>query len=444
MLLSPGETRETADRILAKSSADHCIVRMEGANGTNLRFARNNATTNGHRSTLQVTIESRFGRRSGSASASGLDERDLEAALRRSEEIARAAPENPELMAPLGPQVYAGGARYDAPTADLRAQHLADAAKPVIDEANSREVEATGYALAQQGFDAMATSAGLFAHDRYTNVDFSVTARNRAGTWSGWAGTSQTRVAGLDAARLGSRAIDKAAYSAAPIRLAPGRYTVILEPSAVSDFVGYLLWFMGGRFADEGRSVFSRPGGGNRIGEKMFHDSVTIFSDPTDPLAPERTFGDDGLPQRRTVWVADGVLRNLVYPRFWAQQKGREPVPRPHSFVMTGGATSLDDMIRATRRGVLVTRIWYMRVVEPQRLLLTGLTRDGNFLIEDGRIVGPVINFRFNESPLSVLGNVLAIGPSGRTRGGEREGTVTAAPPLLVRDFNFSSPSDAI
>jgi predicted Zn-dependent protease len=201
---------------------------------------------------------------------------------------------------------------------------------------------------------------------------------------------------------------------------------------------------MNARDADEGRSVFSRRGGGNRLDEKLFQDGITIFTDPGDPVAPERVFGDEGLPHRRTVWVQDGVLRNLIHSRFWAQEKGREPVAWPSSFVMAGGTTTIDEMIRATRRGVLVTRFWYMRLLDAQKLLVTGLTRDGNFLIEDGRIVAPALNFRFNDSPIAVLANVLAIGPSERTRGGETEDSVVSAPPLLVKDFNFSSASEAI
>jgi predicted Zn-dependent protease len=205
-----------------------------------------------------------------------------------------------------------------------------------------------------------------------------------------------------------------------------------------------MLWHMNARPADEGRSFFSRKGGGNKIGEKLFQDNVTIFSDPGDPVAPARTFGDDGLPQHRVAWVASGVLQNLVYSRFWAQQKGREPVSRPRSFVMAGGSASIDDMIHETKRGVLVTRLSYIRDLDAQKLVLTGLTRDGNFLIENGSIAGPALNFRFNESPAAVLGNILAIGPSERTRSGELEGTTASAPPLLVKDFTFSSPSDAI
>ena len=154
--------------------------------------------------------------------------------------------------------------------------------------------------------------------------------------------------------------------------------------------------------------------------------------------------GDGGLPQRRIAWVEDGVLRNLAYPRFWAQKTGHAPVSLPRSFVMAGGTAAVDDMIRDTKRGVLVTRLWYIRVLDPQKLVLTRLTRDGNFLIENGRIAGPANNFRFNESPAAVLANILALGPSERTRGGETEDSICAAPTLLVKDFNFSSRSDAI
>jgi predicted Zn-dependent protease len=444
MLLTSSDAKVVTDRLLARSKADHCIVRLKGGERINLRFARGSATTNGDRSDLRVTVESHFGHRSGAASVSGLDEQAFAAVVARSEEIARLAPENRELLPPVGPQTYPAGAGYDAATAAVRAEKLAAVSKPVIDEAARRAIDVAGYCMTGTGFDAMATSAGQFAHDARTGAEFTVTARNKSGTWSGWAGRSDTRFDALDTARLGRRAIDKAAYTAPAVRLEPGKYTVILEASAVSDMVTWMLWWMNARNADEGRSVFSRRGGGNRLGEKLFQDGVTIFTDPGDPVAPERVYGDDGLPQRRTVWVEGGILRNLIYSRFWAQEKGREPIPRPTSFVMAGGTTTVEDMIRDTRRGVLVTRFWYMRLLDAQKLLMTGLTRDGNFLIEDGRIAAPALNFRFNESPLAVLANVLAIGPSERTQGGEDEDFVASAPPLLVKDFNFSSASEAI
>jgi predicted Zn-dependent protease len=444
MLLSPDEAKRITDQLLSRSRAQHCTVKLEGSAGTNLRFARGSATTNGSGSTLYVYIQSRFGRRWGGATVSSLDERDLDETQRHSEEIARAAPENPGATPPLGPQAYEQGAGYDAETAAVRAARLATAAKPVIDEAGSRALDVAGFAVARQSFDAFATSAGLFVHERHTGAEFTVTARNKAGTWSGWAGVSETRFGRLDTSRLGQRAIDKAAHTTTPVRLEPGKYTIILEPSAVSDLVGSLLGSMNAQPADEGRSFFSRKGGGNRIGEKLFQDNVTIFSDPNDPNTPERTFGEEGVPHRRTVWIANGVVQNLFSPRFWARRQGREPIPRPRSFIMAGGTASIDDMIRDVKRGVLVTRFWYIRMLDPQKLVLTGLTRDGNFLIEDGRIVAPALNFRFNESPAAVLGNILAMGPSERTRGGEQEGTTASVPPLLVKDFNFSSASDAI
>jgi predicted Zn-dependent protease len=444
MVLTPSDAKTLMDRLLARSKAEHCVVRLNSGERSNLRFARGSATTNGEQSHMRVTVESRFGQRAGAATVSGLDDDALAATMARSEEIARSAPENRELLPPAGPQTYLPGAGFDAATAAVRAGRLAAASKRVIDEAARRTIDVAGYCTARRGIDAMGTSAGLFAHDAHTGTEMTVTARNRAGTWSGWAGRSDTRFDLLDPERLGRRAIDKAAHTANPVRLEPGKYTVILEPSAVSDLVTQLLWRMNARDADEGRSVFSKRGGGNLIGEKLFADGVTIFTDPADPVAPEPVFGDDGLPQRRTVWVEGGVLKNLVHSRFWAQEKGREPVSRTRSFVMAGGSTTVDEMIRNTRRGVLVTRFWYIRMLDAQKLLLTGLTRDGNFLIEDGRIVAPALNFRFNESPVAVLANTLAIGPSERTRGGEMEDSIVSAPPLMVRDFNFASASEAI
>jgi predicted Zn-dependent protease len=443
-MLSPGDAKSVADRVLARSKADACIVKISGSDGANLRFARGNATTDGATSKLAVRVVSHFGRRAGAAEVTGLDADALAAAVVRSEETARLAPEDPELMPPLGPQAYDPGAGYDAATAALRVEHLAAATKPIIAVAGKRDVDVAGYAAALQRFTAVATSAGLFAHEPRTAAEFTMTARNRAATWSGWAGAVETRFDRLDMTRIGTRAIEKSAHSAAPIALDPGKYSVILEPSAVCDLVGWMFWYMGARYADEGRSFFSRKGGGNRIGEKLFADGVTIMSDPSDPVAPEPTFADDGLPRHRTVWVEAGVLKNLTYPRFWAAKTGHAPISQPRGFVMVGGSATLDDMVRDTKRGVLVTRFWYIRMLDPQKLVLTGLTRDGNFYIENGRIVGPANNFRFNESPVAMLANVLALGASERTRSGESEDSLCAAPALLVKDFTFSSRSDAI
>ena len=444
MLLTPAETNAITDRLLSTSRADSCVVAINGGDRTNLRFARNNATTNGSLSALSVGITSTFGGRSGSVSVNGLEGEALTQAQGRAEEIARLAPVNPEYMPPLGPQSYAAGMGYDESSANKRAGHLAVGAKTVIEQAVARNINAAGYGETSRGFSAIATSAGLFAYDRSTQSRFAITARNEAGTWSGWAGGLETRFDRLDIAALGARAIDKAAYDVAPVDLDPGKYTVILEPSAVADLVSYLLWNLDARSADEGRSFLAKKGGGTKLGEKLFHETVTITSDPEDPIVPEPVYGVDGLPQKRTAWVEAGVVRNLAYSRFWAQKMGREPQPQSQTFVMRGGPTSIADMIKDTKRGVLVTRLWYIRDVDPQTLLLTGLTRDGNFLIENGRIAAPARNFRFNESPVAMLSNIVAMGPSERTHGGEVDGAAFAAPPLLVKDFTFSSKSSGI
>ena len=398
------------------------MVNLAGRDDTNLRFARGSATTNGTASALQVTIKSYFGKRSGAVSVIGRDEDTLAQAVGALRgDRAGGAGKSRGILPPLGPQQYAAGTGYDAATAAIRAADLAAGSKRVIDAAARRALDVTGYSIAGPSFEAMATSAGLFAYDPHTSAEFTVTARNRAGTWSGWAGVAETRIGGIDTTRLGARALDKAAYTAPPIRLDPGRYTVILEPSAVSDLVNYLLWSMGGRPADEGRSFFSQKGGGNKIGEKLFADSVTIYFQ----LERSGDAGADLRPRRPAAGPHRlGRERRAHEPRLFAllgAVQDRSPVPTTRSFVMAGGTTSAEDMIRDVKRGVLITRLWYIRILDAQKLVLTGLTRDGNFLIENGRIAGPALNFRFNESPIAILAKVLAVGPSERTRGGESE-----------------------
>jgi predicted Zn-dependent protease len=444
MPLSPDEVKAIADRRLAASRADGCIVHVHGGDSLNLRFARNSATSNGARSALSIGITSQIGRQSGSATVSSLDEDALDAAQRRSEEIAARVPPDPEQMPPLGPQHYGAGVAFDPATAALRADRLAATAEAAISEAVLGAVDAAGFAAAGTSFRAMATSSGLFAYDRTTDADFTTTARRKDGSWSGWAGGSDHRFEALDGAEIGARAVEKAAWDRPPLDLEPGRYTVILEPSATGELLRYLLWFLDARSADEGRSWASRKGGGNLIGERLLDERVTLTSDPADPLAPTSVFGWDGVPRQRTTWVENGVLRALSYSRFWAQENGREPLTAPAGLVMAGGPTALDEMIAGTRRGILVTRVWYVNMVDPRTLLITGLTRDGNFLIEDGRIAGPVRNMRFNESLIAMLSGLDAIGPTRRIHGGDLGGGSIAAPPLLVKSFTFSSRSSGI
>lgn len=223
----------------------------------------------------------------------------------------------------------------------------------------------------------------------------------------------------------------------------PGRYTVILEPQAVGDLVQLIGFYADARAADEGRSPFTKPGGGNKAGEKIVDTRVTIVSDPADPDLLAQPFDGEGLPLGRQTWIENGVLKQLVYGRFWAKKQGKTPTGFPGSIKMLGGTSSLEDMIASTPRGILVTRLWYLREVDPRTLLYTGLTRDGTFLIENGKIVRAVRNLRFNESPLFMLNNLEALGRPVRLGGTEAGGAVVM-PPIKVRDFNFTSLSEAV
>ncbi len=438
MTLSADEARAITAKILSRSRAGSCSVWIGGGDESNLRFAKNSATTNGRKRRLSVNIESRFGERSGSATATGLDDASLTAAQARSEEIARIVPPNPESLPPLGPQGYEPARVFDEATASIPAARLAEAAEAVIARAHQHNLDSGGFTSAGHSFSACATSAGLFAYTPRTSGTLSATCRNKAGTWSGWAAASATGFGDIDTAAIAERAAAKAAHEAAPFDLDPGSYTVILEPAAVGEMLHFLMWSLNARQADEGRSFLSQKGGGNRLGEPFFDPGVTITSDPGGALCPDDPVGYEGVPRRRRVWVADGAVKTMTSSRFWAQKQGYEPVPSPARVVMSGGTVSIDDMIRDTQRGILVTRFWYTNFVDPRTLLITGLTRDGNFYIENGRIAGPARNLRFNESILAMLKNVVAMGPSVREAGGN------AVPPMLVKDFNFSSRSDGI
>ncbi len=444
MILSPEDVKAIAAKIVARSKAESCTVSISGGNSRHFRFARNEATANGAVSAVEIAIVSSFGKRSGSATVKGLDEGEIEAAQARSEEIARLSPENPEFMPPLPPQTYEKGARFDAATADVSAEALARAAKAAIDAGAGAEADRFGYIEAEDSFKALANSTGLFVYDRGTGAELTTTARSTVRSWSGWAGSSQNAFGAIDAAQVGRRAVEKAVFPGTPADLEPGSYTVVLEPAAVADLLILLFWGMNARSADEGRGFLTKAGGGTKLGEQLLSDCVTITSDPGDAVTPETLFGEDGLPKRRTVWFERGVAKNAHCSRFWAQKTGHEPLPRARSVAMAGGTVPLEDMIREVKRGILVTRFWYVNTVDPRTMLSTGMTRDGNFLIENGKVTGPALNLRFNDSPASALAKIEAMGPAVRAIGSNSYGDPISVPPLLIKAFTFSSRSSGI
>src|SRR5437762_641504 len=283
----------------------------------------------------------------------------------------------------------------------------------------------------------------MFAYNRATITNYTVTVRTNDGTGSGWAGAEHPDWSQVYFNAVSARAIDKARLSRNPVAIEPGRYTVIMEPQAVGDLVQLIGFYADARASDEGRSPFTKQGGGNKIGEKIMDTRISLIADPFDPMILSQPFDGDGLPLGRQVFVDKGVLKELYYSRFWAKKQGKQPTGAPTSFIMTGGTTSVDDMIKSTPRGVLVTRLWYLREVDPRTILYTGLTRDGTFLIENGKISKAVKNFRFNDSPLFMLNNLEAIGRPVRLAGTEAGGAVVV-PPIKVKDFNFTSLSDAV
>jgi predicted Zn-dependent protease len=391
-------------------------------------------------------VISKFGKRSGSSSTNRLDDDGLKGAVQMSERVAKLSPEDPEALPELSAQTYQQGVNWSDATASLDPATRALAVKKIADPAKAANLVSTGFMEAITGANAIANNKGLFAYNRSTSSVLTTTVRTADGTGSGWAGYTHHDWSKVDPSTLGARATQKAKSSVNPVAIEPGRYTVVFEPTAVGNLVQFIARAFHARAADEGRSFFSMPGGKNKLGEKIVDERVTIVSDPYDPDVAGSPFSGDGSPTKRVVWIENGVVKNLDYDRFWAQKQGRAPTGAGGSIRMSGGRSSLDDLIRSTQRGLLVTRFWYLRPVDARTILYTGLTRDGTFLIENGKITKPVKNLRFNDSPVFMLNNLEALGVPERvsaSEGGDPGGAIMV-PPIKVRDFNFTSLSDAV
>jgi len=376
-------------------------------------------------------------KKTGTATVNEFDDISLEKVVRRAEELAQLSPENPEYMPVLDAKTFEEAITYNAGTAAMTPDVRAEMVLKSLNAAKEAKLEAAGFLENSNEFRALMNSKGLFAYNKSTNVSFSVTVRNHEGTGSGYVDQSFNDLDKLDTLAQSKIAAMKAMGSVGAKAIEPGKYTVILEPLAASDMISNMFRGFDARNADEGRSFMSKKGGGTRLGEQLFNEQVTIYSDPMNPVLPSSTWNYDGLPLKKTVWVDKGVVKNLSYSRYWAKEKGVAPLPFSRSMIIEGGTQSLEELIKGTEKGILVTRFWYIRSVDPQTLLLTGLTRDGTFYIENGEIKFPVKNFRFNESPVIMLNNVEALGKP--VRSGD-----LLIPPMKIRDFTFTSLSDAV
>ncbi len=448
--LSRAAARQLCARVLGLSKAEGCQVNITAGTNGNTRYARNDVTTAGDADNASVTVTSRFGKRVASVGTNLLDDTGLARAVETSERLARLAPENPELLPLLPAQAYSDVPAFADGTAKLDAARRADAIRAATTATRAAGLLAAGLVHRVAGAGAVANSAGLFGYHASTTAVHTMTVRTPDGKGSGWGGTAHndwSRATG--SAVLAARAVRKAQGTRDAAALDPGKYTVVLEPTAAGNLLSLLAFAMNARNADEGRSFFSKRGGGNRIGEKIVDERVTLLSDPQDSDLLTSPFTGEGLPVGRTIWIENGVLKNLAYDRFWAEKQGVKPTPLAGGFRLdhAGARATREELIKGVDRGLLVTRFWYIRPVDQRTLLFTGITRDGVFLIERGEVSRAVNNFRFNESPVAMLNNLVAIGRPERvstSESGDVGGPAVVVPPLVVRDFSFTSVSEAV
>jgi predicted Zn-dependent protease len=447
MLLTEQEARKLTEKILSLTTADDASVSVGSSKQSHLRFAANNVLTSGSREGRTANVTVWIGGKRGSASTNDLDEPSLKAMVEQSEAIARKAPMDREYVPTLGKQTNRPVHAYFEATADLSLVDRARQIGAILTEFDKNKVIGAGFhnAVAQAG--ATATKNGNFDFERSTGVGLSVTARTPDGQSSGYFLRSHNDISKLDTIRIAHEAIRKAIDGRGARVIDPGTYTVILEPQAVADLIGGFGFNFNARSAEEGRSVFSAPGGKTKVGEKIFDEKVTIYSDPWHPDLPGSQSAQGGIPAEKLTMVKEGVLETLTYNRFWAKEKGRPPTPGPVNtiFETSGKMMTLEEMIASTDRGILVGRFWYIRSTDPRTASSTGLTRDGVWWIENGKIAYPLRNFRFNQSTTKMLGpgNVLGVGKPERV-GSSEGGGGSLLPALKLKEFNFTSQSEAV
>jgi predicted Zn-dependent protease len=404
------------------------------------RFANNAIHQHVAEHGLVTSIRTVADGRTARVTTNRIDEDSLRAALGNAVSLASQQPKDPNLLPMPGKQKYRTVRRFHSPTAALSAEERARAVKNACQLADKRGQVAAGIFSSGQGQSLIANSRGLRVSYRQTHATFAVTMQ--AGSATSWAKGNAVDFRQFDTEALAETASDKAARAQSPTELEPGRYTVILEPAAVLDLVGFLFYDFAATAVADKRSCFS-----GRVGKPVFGKNITITDDVYHPEQLGAPFDGEGMPRQRVVLVDGGVVKNLVYSRRSARQAHKKPTGHgfalpneygeaPLNMVVSGGKTSVQDMISGTDRGLLVTRLWYIREVDPYEKIMTGMTRDGLFLIEKGKIAGAARNFRFNQSILEMLKNVESLGPAQRAAG--EEASEMVVPPMKIRDFHFS------
>ncbi len=450
MLLSESELKSITDRILRSVKADDASVTVSSSLNSHLRFAANSFLTNGRQENATVAVTVWIGKRRGQATTNDLSELSLKQAVDQAESIARLSPIDREYLPTLGPQVYRPTAGFADSTVDISVTDRARRIHEIISACERAGLIGAGFHQASGRAAATATKHGNFRYERTSLAGLTVTARTKDGDASGFFQRSHWDVNRLDTERIAKEAIRKVLSSRNPKAMKPGVFPVILEPQAVADLLGFMGRFgFDARNAEEGRSAMSAPGGKTKIGQQVFDPKLSIYSDPGHPELPDSPFAQDGIPSQRVMLVERGVLKTLVYSRFWANERKVEPTAGPVNLIIesVGPTSTIEEMIKASDRALLVTRFWYIRGVDPRVQLNTGLTRDGLWYIENGTVKHPVRNFRFNESMIAMLapGNVEMVSKPEPVSGSENRGGNNALlPALKLQQFHFTSQSEAV
>lgn len=441
IMLTRQRAEEIFEKVLKYSTADETEALIHSTSHALTRFANNTIHQNVAEEGAAVSVRAVVDRRMARASTNKFDDGSIRQTCEGAMALARLQPPNPDLLPMPGPQTYRAVDRFSAPTAELTPQERAETVRKAIARAEQDKLTAAGVFSSGASVGAIFNSRGLAAFHEETMAEFSVTMLGDAS--SGWAKKTSPDVEELDPEKLADQAARKAFESREPREVAPGSYTVILEPAAVLDLLGFLFFDFGGLAVYEKRSCLT-----DRVGKKVFADNIRVRDDVYHPLQAGAPFDGEGMPRRRVALIENGVVTNVVYARQTAHKVRKEPTghgfPLPNEFgeapvniVMEGGRSSVEEMVRSTARGLLVTRLWYIREVDPYQKILTGMTRDGTFWIENGQIRYGVKNLRFNQSVIDMLGDVEMMSPPQRTAG--EESFEMVVPAMKVRQFSFSS-----
>jgi PmbA protein len=442
-LLPERGLRAIVDDVLSlaeSTEADETEVHVDEVDDSLTRFANNAIHQNVAERGLTVSIRTVVDGRTARATTNRIDEDSLRAAIESSLSLAHSQPKDPRLLPMPGRQKYRKVNRFAGQTAALTPEDRARAVKRACDLAIKERQVAAGIFASGMSQSAMGNSRGLFAAYRETHAEFSITMQESPA--ASWAKANACSVRHFDPQKLAAIASDKAHRALNAQELGPGKYTVILEPSAVLDVVGFLFYDFSATALADKRSCLN-----DRMGKAIFGKNISVTDDAYHALQLGAPFDGEGMPRERVALVQNGVPKNLVYSRASAKAAKKKPTGHgfmlpneygeaPMNLVFTGGTDSIEKMIASTERGLLVTRLWYIREVDPYEKIMTGMTRDGLFLVEKGKVTSAVKNFRFNQSLLNMLKNVEMMGPAVRATG--EEAFEMVVPAMKVREFHFS------